>query len=186
MLARWSTRAGLKSVVGITLLVLGCTGTYSVAAAEPSSVDEFVFDEFGKSRLWNLDVPRADVEAIVGEFMNAYNAGDIERMSRLFAKKVITDHGPKEFTQMREDYAEHFLATVARYLNLRNARWQKAVDGVMTEVDFSLREQSKLDGKDRDYTGAVRFYLSNVSGKWKIAELYFAYDPPPEFIPRKK
>jgi hypothetical protein len=163
------------------------TGSFVPAlAAQNPAVDDFLVDEFGKSRLWNLDVPRNEVEAVVAEFMNAYNAGDRDRVARLFDKKVITDHGEQQHAELVDEYGEHFLATVARYLNLRNARWQKTPNGVMTEVDFSLREQSKLDNKDRDYSGAVRFYLSNASGRWHIVELYFAYDPPPDRLPRKK
>ncbi len=188
MLARGSVIAGLKSIGWVLALIGAFGGSLETAqAAERAAVDEIVFDEFGKSRVWNLDVPRADLESVIAEFMNAYNAGDIERMARLFSKKMVTDHGTKEYAQVRDEYAEHFLGTISRYLNLRNARWQKWKDGgVMTEVDFSLREQSKLDNKDRDYSGAVRFYLSNSTGKWKITELYFAYDPPPEYTQHKK
>jgi hypothetical protein len=185
---------GSKSVGAVTawvwalataLCVLVASGN-PARAAENAAVDDFLIDEFGKSRLWNLDVPRQEVEPVIADFMNAYNAGDRDRIARLFEKKVTTDRGERKHAEIVEEYGEHFLATVARYLNLRNARWQKTDEGVMSEVDFSLREQSKVDNKDRDYTGAVRFYLSKASGRWRIAALYFAYDPPPDVQLRRK
>ncbi len=162
-----------------TCLVATYISAFSVGAfaADVPAVDDFLVDEFGKSRLWNLDVPRAEVEAVVAEFMNSYNAGDPERLAKVLEKKVITEHGEQKSQEIIDEYGEHFLATTARYLNLRNARWQKTNDGVMSEVDFSLREQSKLDGKDRDYSGAVRFYMNKTSGQWRIDQLYFAYNP---------
>lgn len=158
-----------------------------VAATAPEpSIDSLMQDEFGNSKLWMLDVSRNDVEPLIAEFQNAYNAGNAARTARLFAPKVITGDGPRTSAELGETYEEHYLGTVSRYLNLRNARWRQIEKRVSVEVDFSLREQSRLDGKDRDYTGAIRFYLEPNGAKWQITEIYFAYDPPPEFRPPPK
>jgi hypothetical protein len=167
-------------IIGIVLGVALAAGAHAAAperakppARKPSGPPIEAVDPD-----WTLSVKRSELEAVIGRFIASYSAGDIDRFMQLFTQKVNTTAGEKSAQDLRAEYAEHFLATTERFMNLGNARYEKSGDAIMAEVDLKLREHFRLDNKKHTYTGAVRFYLTQQGSRWLISGLFFAYDPP--------
>lgn len=126
--------------------------------------------------LWELDVPRQDVEPVIMTFVQAYEGGDIVRFMRLFSANVKTEAGTRAARDLREQYQEIFLGTSERHLIIRNARWAHVDANIILEADLMTNMISKRDDLRHQRTGALRIYLARENAIWVISELYFAYD----------
>lgn len=148
-------------------------------AAEPVAIfndSSAVQSDAVTEPLWELDIPRQDLDAVLMRFMRAYDGGDAARFTQLFTPMVRTEEGVRSAKSVTDEYAEVFLSTMSRRLILRNVRWSRVDQHVMAESDFMFSAFSKRDDRTRDMNGAVRFYLTKVESRWLIKELYFAYD----------
>lgn len=159
-----------------TLCVGGLSGTN--AAAPPPGDSEFQTLKGGvlSDHLWDLDVPRQDVEPVIMTFVRAYESGDINRFMPLFSLKMKTDSGARAAGELRAEYQELFLGTRERHLILKNTRWSHVGTNIIAESDLVTSMISKRDDQRHERSGAVRFYLSRNGANWIISELYFAYD----------
>jgi len=126
--------------------------------------------------LWDLDIPRQEIESVLMRFVQAYEGGNIERFMELIAPEVRTEAGLLRAKVLREDYVETFLGSRQRRMILRNVHWTRANDDVVADADFVSNITSRRDDRVHERSGAARFHLTKQAKQWVISELYFSYD----------
>jgi len=126
--------------------------------------------------LWDLEIPRQELEAVLMRFVQAYEGGNVDRFMELIAPEVRTEAGLLRAKNLREEYVETFLGSRLRRMMLRNVHWTRANDGVVADADFLSNMTSKRDDRVHERSGAARFHLTKQATKWLITELYFSYD----------
>lgn len=156
-----------------------CTGV----AAAPKANDRAIGSDPATLRggvvsdpLWDLEVPRQELEAVVMRFVQAFDGGNIDRLMALVGTQVRTEKGVRRAQEVRDEYVETFLGSSTRRLILRNVHWSHATDGVVADADFVLRVVSKRDDRTHERSGALRMHLNRQNTQWIIGELYFSDD----------
>lgn len=126
--------------------------------------------------LWDLEIPRQELEAVLMRLVQAYEGGNIEQFMALIAPHVRTEAGLLRAQVLREEYVETFLGSHRRRMILRNVHWTRANDGVVADADFVSYVTSRRDDSVHERSGAARFHLTKPAAEWIISELYFSYD----------
>jgi hypothetical protein len=126
--------------------------------------------------LWELDIPRQEIEPVLMQFVQAYEGGDVNRFMTLIAPQVRTEAGLLRAQTLREEYSETFLGTRLRRMILRNVHWTRTPEGVVADADFLSNNTSRRDDRAYERSGAARFHLTKQAKSWLISELYFSYD----------
>ena len=126
--------------------------------------------------LWELEIPRQELESVLMRFVQAYEGGKIDQFTELLAPQVRTEAGLLRAKELREEYLETFLGSRLRRMILRNVHWTRANEGVVADADFTSYVTSRRDDREHQRSGAVRFHLGKQSAAWVITELYFSYD----------
>ena len=127
--------------------------------------------------LWNLEIPRHELEAVIMHLVQAYEGGHIDQLMALIAPQVRTEAGLLRAQTLREEYTETFLGSSQRRMILRNVNWTRTNDGVVADADFVSYVTSKRDDRVHEHSGAARFHLTKQATSWIINELYFLNDP---------
>ena len=126
--------------------------------------------------LWDLEIPRQELESVLLHFVQAYEGGNVERFMDLIAPQVRTEAGLLRAQVLREEYVETFLGSRLRRMILRNVHWTRANEDVVADADFLSNITSRRDDRTYQRSGAARFHLTKQASKWVITELYFSYD----------
>ncbi len=126
--------------------------------------------------LWELEIPRQELESVLMRFVQAYEGGKIDRFTELLAPRVRTEAGLVRAQVLREEYLETFLGSRLRRMILRNVHWTRANEGVVADADFTSYVTSRRDDLEHQRSGALRFHLGKQGAAWVITELYFSYD----------
>lgn len=160
----------------ITLCVTLFTTAHSATAPNDDGLNQTIKGGVISDPLWELDVPRQDVEPVIMGFVQAYESGDINRFMRLFKSTVKSDSGERASRELRDEYREIFLGTTERHIIIRNTRWSHVEDQVIADADLLTSMVSKRDDQRHQRSGALRIYLGREGKEWRIEELYYAYD----------
>ncbi len=166
------------------VLVAGFMGATVYAAAPKNNVNNSDSDSdkatlrggVVSDPLWDLDVPRQELEAVLMRFVQAYDGGNIDRLMALIGPQLRTEKGLRRAQEVRDEYLETFLGSSQRRIILRNVLWTRAGDGVVADADFVSRIISKRDERTHERSGALRAHLNREKAEWVIGELYFSYD----------
>lgn len=171
-------RMSLCKIAGmsIALSILAIPAAYSAKAPDVGSTADTLRGGVISDPLWELDIPRQDVEPVIMAFVQAYESGDINRFMRLFKSTVKTDSGERAARELRDDYLDLFLGTTERHIIIKNTRWSHIDDQVIADADLLTSMISKRDDQRHQRSGAVRIYLGRLGKEWRIDEMYFAYD----------
>ena len=126
--------------------------------------------------LWELEIPRQELESVLMRFVQAYEGGKVDRLTELLAPQVRTEAGLLRAQALHDEYLETFLGSRLRRMILRNLHWTRANEGVVADADFTSYVTSRRDDLEHQRSGAMRIHLGKQSAAWVITELYFSYD----------
>lgn len=129
--------------------------------------------------LWELEIPRQELESVLMRFVQAYEGGKVDRLTELLAPQVRTEAGLLRRQTLHDEYLETFLGSRLRRMILRNVHWTRANEGnegVVADADFTSYVTSRRDDLEHQRSGALRFHLGKQGAAWLITELYFSYD----------
>jgi len=97
---------------------------------------------------------KSELDNIVNQFANFYNAGDINRLMALFAENASTNDQPNKLGIM-DDYAELFSSTRSRILMINQVNWQLGTGKAEGAAEFMVTVQAKNGAGENSYRGHI-------------------------------
>ena len=122
-------------------------------------------------------VSSAQLNALIGHFIDTYERGDLHGFMALFSEQVRTDNGFGK-SGLRGDYGTLFYTSKSRHMRLNNMRWQRRGKFIRGHGNFVARVRSRGQEYIKHYTGTIRFELENQEHGLLIRGLYYAMDQP--------
>ncbi len=113
----------------------------------------------------------ADLQSLVGRFVDAYNRGDLESFMALFDPDARANKLTGK-SAIREDYGHIFRNTERRNLAFKGIRWQTRRGAAYGNGGFRLRVQSRDGLGVKYYVGRIRFEVATKNGGVVITGLY--------------
>lgn len=120
------------------------------------------------------DHPNLETEVFLflGQYIVAYEEGDIIRFMDLFSKSAI-ENSRLQYADIMRFYKKNFEGNRYTY-TLRNVKLQKGEDGVIVSGHYSIRKMMDQD-KGLNTDGMIRWTLAKENGGLKIVKI--DYDP---------
>jgi len=120
------------------------------------------------------DPPNLETEVFLflGQYIVAYEEGDITRFMDLFSKSAI-ENNRLQYPDIMRFYKKNFEGNRYTY-TLKNVRLQKGEDGVIVSGHYSIRKMMD-DNKGLKTDGMIRWTLAKENGGLKIVRI--DYDP---------
>ena len=107
----------------------------------------------------NLEYPTdAELHNLVSQYMESYQAGDIDRLMQLFASSNWTK-APEGLIELRQDYTELFHSTLKRQIAITNMDWSYKGNKALGTGDLAINLQSNGSQKITKNTGKVRLIV---------------------------
>lgn len=116
--------------------------------------------------------PRQVIEAVLTEYVKLYNAKDMESFFALFNENA-TENGQLQ-SLLIDRYKSLFAHTEAVALNLGTINWHEYKNGFEARSTFTANYTYK-DGRSKEHTGDITFYLTDEKGSLKIQSLEYIF-----------
>ncbi|MFV2055528.1 MAG: XrtA/PEP-CTERM system-associated ATPase [Thiohalomonadales bacterium] len=121
-------------------------------------------------------IKTSDLENVLTEFSRAYQAGDINKLTDLFALDARTN-SQTSVVGIRTDYLDLFQATAFRAMSFPTIRWEnQGPDRVRGLGTYEARIKSKGAVNPKIYTGKLTMRIESRNSELKISQFYFTED----------
>jgi hypothetical protein len=112
------------------------------------------------------------VEGILAEYVKLYNSKDLDHFFALFDEDA-TENGQLQ-AQLIDQYRSLFTHTEAIALHLDAVNWHEHENGFKARSNFTACYTYK-DGRVKEHTGNLTFYLTEKRGSLKIQSLDYVF-----------
>jgi hypothetical protein len=112
------------------------------------------------------------VEGILAEYVKLYNSKDLDHFFALFDEDA-TENGQLQ-AQLIDQYRSLFTHTEAIDLHLDDVNWDEHENGFKARSNFTACYTYK-DGRIKEHTGNLTFYLTEKQGSLKIQSLDYVF-----------
>jgi hypothetical protein len=114
---------------------------------------------------------QGELQDIVTQYVDSYQAGDISRIMELFASSTWTAD-PSGLKELRSDYADLFQSTSDRQVFISNIDWSFKNNKAMGTGDLVINLLSKQENKITKQKGKVRLIVEKNRRKARISHLF--------------
>lgn len=114
---------------------------------------------------------RGELQDIVTQYVDSYQAGDIRRIMKLFATASWTKD-QAGLAELRNDYTDLFDSTSDRQIFINNIDWKLKNNKAMGTGDLVINLQSTLDEDISTKKGKVRIIVEKSGKKPQITHLF--------------
>ncbi|WP_455366254.1 hypothetical protein [Kaarinaea lacus] len=98
---------------------------------------------------------KGELDNVVNQFTNSYNAGDINRLMALFAENARTNDRQNKLG-IKADYAELFNNTASRKLMINDINWQLGKGKAEGAAEFVVTVQAKNGVEKNSFRGHIK------------------------------
>ena len=111
------------------------------------------------------------LDALVNSFIDAYERGDLEKLTALFSPTARTND-KNNLESIRQDYRDLFNSSSFRLLNIFNLRWEPSHNAIKGIGDYEIGIAMDKSGIARTLHGKIQFVIGKVNDQLRITRLY--------------
>ena len=114
---------------------------------------------------------QSELQDIVTQYVDSYQAGDLSRMMELFSSSTWTAD-PAGLEELRRDYSDLFQSTSDRQVFISNVDWSYKDNKAMGTGDLVINLLSGQDHKITKKKGKLRLIVEKSEQKARISHLF--------------
>lgn len=118
-------------------------------------------------------IPEKDLNDIIGQFVDAYQKGDIGKVMSLFAANARTNNRTTS-DGIRADYADLFKSSVSREMDITSLFWESDNIHARGVGEYRARVKAADTARAQTFIGKVTVQLTRHGDKLEMTRFYFS------------